>query len=487
MLRIIILNTILVSAQFLFGQAGSIYTDKPFYFEGDQINYSYDGSTSIIVEVYDQDGIVDQELSLLSSASGELQLPDNMNSRWVLLRAYQWNADASVHLVEQRFIPVYGSDVISDIDIDLSAMNQGSITSQHNAGSSIDVNLLGSSDSWIMSTAYAAVTDELYKDYPNDVSYYADPLAEEAIHIAVEVPTNHGNGLHGIFNLSTGQTTFGRVKGDGSILMVPLSTTVEDLKGSWSTITVPSIGSVQASAPTFITSNQVLDLPNWPSNSPAIVENLGALYRDHMELRQINMVLANLPAAQMKSGPVNSLKPDRTFKVEDFVRFKTTKEFFEEVVSASKIIENDGLLDVRLLANNKKYGDAAPLTIYNGQICGDMNEILNSKIDEVAVYFKTQRLLEEFGITGRNGVMIVNSEENDICPKSSIELLDSSSNVKNQNASFNHVLIREESTGKSNRYRFNDLRNTYVQVSIDRRGNVLKGNEFYRATGKNLK
>ena len=157
------------------------------------------------------------------------------------------------------------------------------------------------------------------------------------------------------------------------------------------------------------------------------------------------------------------------------------------MVSASKVIETDGLLDFRLLANNKKYADAAPLTIYNGQICGDMNKILNSKIDEVTVYFKTQRLLEAFGITGRNGVMIVNSEENDICSNSSIELLDSSIDLKNQNVFFNHVLIREESSGNINRYRFNDLRNTYVQVSIDRKGNVLRGNVIYKATGKILK
>ncbi len=487
MFRIIILNILLISTQLLFGQAGSIYTDKPFYFEGDQINYSYNGSTSIIVEIYDQNGIVDRELSLLSPASGELQLSENKNSQWVLLRAYQWNAEASVHLVEQRFIPVYGSDVINDIKIDLTAMNQGNIASHHNAGSSIDINLPGSRDSWILSAAYAEVTDEIYKDYPYGVSYYADALTEEAINIAVEVPNNHSNGLHGLFNLSTGQTTFGRVKGDGTILMVPLYTTKDDLNGLWSMITVPSIGSVQASTPVFISSNRFLDLPNWPSTSPAKVENLGALYRDHLELRQINMVFANKLAAQMESSPLSSIEPDRSFRVEDFVRFQTTKEFFEEVVSASKVIEKDGLLDVRLLANNKKYADAAPLTIYNGRICGDINEILNSKIDEVTVYFKTQRLLEEFGITGRNGVMIVNSEENNICSNSSIELLDSSTDLKNHNVFFNHVLIREESSGSTNRYRFNDLRNTYVQISIDRKGNVLKGNVFYKATGKNLK
>jgi len=487
MLRVIIFNIIMICSHLSFGQGGTIHLDKPFYFEGDNISYSAQGESSLVLELYGQSGIVDQEVNLTSPVSGSLQIPSGINSQWLLIRAYQWNADASVHLVEQRFIPVYGSDVLSDGDIELSHSAQEAMTSKHAAGSSIDINLNPNNDSWVMSVAYADATMEIYKTFPSDISYYGNSLNTEVNQVAVQVPTNHGNGLHGMFNLSTGQTSFGRVKGDGSILMVPLSTTEDDLMGSWSTITVPSIGSVQASAPMFISSDKVLDLPSWPTTNPAITASLAAIYRDYLELRQINIVLAVSTQNQRNLEPLSAIKPDRSFTVEDFVRFKTTKEFFEEVVSASKIIEKDDQLDVRLLANNKKYADAAPLTIYNGQVCSDMNLILSSKIEQVAVYFKTQRLLEQFGITGRNGVMIIDAPETDICSTSSTDLLNKSVEPQNQNSSFHHVLARDQSSMKTNRFLFNDLRSSYIQVSVDRMGTVLKGNEIYHSMGKGLK
>ncbi|RMF21116.1 MAG: hypothetical protein D6765_15970, partial [Bacteroidetes bacterium] len=106
--------------------------------------------------------------------------------------------------------------------------------------------------------------------------------------------------------------------------------------------------------------------------------------------------------------PPPDWQPDRSYRVEEFVAFKTVREFLEEVVPAVKFRKRKERLELRLLDETRTRFEAAPLVLVNGFILASYDDLLEmppETFERIEVFKDNGKLRRRFSALGKNGVL----------------------------------------------------------------------------------
>ena len=102
-------------------------------------------------------------------------------------------------------------------------------------------------------------------------------------------------------------------------------------------------------------------------------------------------------------------RADKSYNPTEYIRFSDTQDFIREVASLIKIRSVNETKQIRLMMERNKLANHPPLLLLNGYVTTDWDELSRIPLDQIEridLYRSEKRISPQFGILGRNGVIV---------------------------------------------------------------------------------